>query len=269
MDRMTFAQDQAVADERAEVAKELAKMHYQAEAGLQRIFRLTGSVEVEMRPVEPIKLLEVNANTVPSGVMPVQFGPAPASGIPYPSVIVEVSPEEFQRIQMEKLKLPKGWRLGEEMLKLVDDVYPQESATSSVDMADNGSAQLIIAPPSSAQEFAMQQLREHFEYLKRVSTVGNQPPITLKTAESAWNAWIIVWEATGFALPIPAACTGPDGQILYSWDNDQHHFELEIIPEQPAEFFYKNRGTGELWGEDYNIGDSLSNEACQRLKLFI
>ena len=102
------------------VAKELAKKHYQAEAGLQRIFRLTGSAEIEVRPVEPIKLLEVNTNTVPSGVLPVHFGPAPISGIPYPSVIVEVSPAEFDKIQAEELKLPNGWRLGEEMPKPPD-----------------------------------------------------------------------------------------------------------------------------------------------------
>jgi hypothetical protein len=104
-----------VADEKSEVAKELAKKHFQAETGLQKIFRLTRSAEVEVKPVEPIKLLEVNANTVPSGVLPVHFGPAPASGIPYPSVILEVTPEEFALIQTEELKLPAGWSLGEEM----------------------------------------------------------------------------------------------------------------------------------------------------------
>ena len=53
MDHTTFAQDQAVTDEKAEVAKKMAKNHYRAEAGLQRIFRLNGSAEVEVRPVEP------------------------------------------------------------------------------------------------------------------------------------------------------------------------------------------------------------------------
>ncbi|HEV3257149.1 MAG TPA: hypothetical protein VG013_09740, partial [Gemmataceae bacterium] len=120
-DRRIFEQEQAVADDRAQVARALAKKHYQAEAGLQRIFRLTGSAEVEVRPVEPIKLLEVNANTIPSGVLPVSFGPAPASGVPYPSVIVEVSPEEFNKIQAHELPLPKGWVLGEEMPKPPDD----------------------------------------------------------------------------------------------------------------------------------------------------
>ena len=122
MDRTIFEQDHAVAVDKAAVAAELARKHYQAEVGLQRIFRLTGSAEVEVRPVEPIKLLEVNANTVASGVMPISFGPSPASGVPYPSVIVEVSPEEYVKIQTQELKLPKGWLIGEEMPKPPQDV---------------------------------------------------------------------------------------------------------------------------------------------------
>jgi phage FluMu protein Com len=121
LERNVFEQDEAVAHDKATVAIELAKKHYQAEAGLQKVIRLMGSAEVEVRPVEPIKLLEVNANTIPSGVLPVSFGPAPASGISYSSVIVEVSPEEFAKIQTQELKLPKGWLLGEELAKPPED----------------------------------------------------------------------------------------------------------------------------------------------------
>jgi hypothetical protein len=102
-------------NEKAEVARALAKKHFEAEAGLQRVFRLTRGAEVEEGRGEPIKLLEVNSNTVPSGILPVSFGPAPASGIPFSSVIVEVSPEEFAKIESHELSLPKGWLLGEEM----------------------------------------------------------------------------------------------------------------------------------------------------------
>jgi hypothetical protein len=45
--------------------------------------------------------------------MPLYFGPAPASGIPYPSVIVEVSPNEFKKIQSDELKLPEVWTIGD------------------------------------------------------------------------------------------------------------------------------------------------------------
>jgi hypothetical protein len=96
-----------------EAARKLAETHYRIEAGITQIFRITQKAEVEVVPAEPIKLLEVNQNTVPSGVMPLGFDAAPASGIPFPSVIVEVTPDEFEKIKRHELPLPEGWTLGE------------------------------------------------------------------------------------------------------------------------------------------------------------
>ena len=50
--------------------------------------------------------------------MPLGFDAAPARGIPYASVIVEVTPEEYEQIQSRVLKLPEGWTLGEEIPKV-------------------------------------------------------------------------------------------------------------------------------------------------------
>ena len=47
--------------------------------------------------------------------MPIQFGPAFASGIAFPSIIVEVTPEEFDRLQTGELSLPEGWSIDEEL----------------------------------------------------------------------------------------------------------------------------------------------------------
>lgn len=91
----------------------LARKHYQVETGLTQIFRVTGPAEVEGRPNEPIKLLEVNENTVPSGLMPIQFGPSPASGVYHSSIIIEVTPDEFRRIQDQEWTLPHGWKVGD------------------------------------------------------------------------------------------------------------------------------------------------------------
>ena len=77
--------------------------------GITRILRFTGRAEVEVLRAEPIKLLEVNANTVPSGIMPLRFGAAPSIAVPFPTVVVEVTPDEFQKIQSQELKLPSGW----------------------------------------------------------------------------------------------------------------------------------------------------------------
>lgn len=123
-DRSVCASDQADLGEQALItaktaaAQELAKKHYEIEDGLKQIFRLTSKAEAEVSHAEPIKLLEVNENTVPSGVLPLHFGAAPASGIPFPSIIIEVTPDEFAKIRAHELKLPKDWEIGEELPKV-------------------------------------------------------------------------------------------------------------------------------------------------------
>lgn len=112
-----------------EEARELAWKHYAVEEGLKDIFLLqesAGAAAVRNGQVvqteetcagETIRLLEVNENTIPSGIAPIQFGPAPASGIHFPSVIVEVTPAEFEQIKAKQLSLPEGWELGERIPK--------------------------------------------------------------------------------------------------------------------------------------------------------
>ena len=85
------------------------------EAGLTQVFLIADQAPGDDVRAEPIKLLEVNADTVASGIMPLHFGAAPASGIPYPSIIIEVTPDEFDKIQSNEMKLPEGWTIGEEL----------------------------------------------------------------------------------------------------------------------------------------------------------
>ena len=101
-----------------EVAQRLANTHYAFETGITQIYRLVSLPEREGDPNEPIKLLEISTTTPSSGVMPLGFGPAAESGIPYPSVIVEVTPTEFDRIKKQQLPLPDGWTIGEPILRL-------------------------------------------------------------------------------------------------------------------------------------------------------
>ena len=108
--------------DRDEAAKKLAEAHFEIEEGISHIFRIRQSVEAEVVPSEPIRLLEVNANTIPSGIMPIGFGPSLTIGVPYPSVILEVTPEEFDRITTHELSLPSGWELGPEIQKPVTTV---------------------------------------------------------------------------------------------------------------------------------------------------
>lgn len=98
-----------------DIATILAQAHYRVESDLMEIIRLRRAPDVELLREEPIKLLEVNPATIPAGIMPLRFGPEPTHGIPYPSVIVEVTPEEFEEIKKGRLVLPDGWRLAESL----------------------------------------------------------------------------------------------------------------------------------------------------------
>lgn len=92
-----------------EVAALLATAHRDAEPVITRIVRLVGPREAEAH--EPVKLLEVNPSTSPSGIIPVAFSADPPS-VPYPSVVVEVTPDEWARIEGGELQLPNEWALG-------------------------------------------------------------------------------------------------------------------------------------------------------------
>ena len=114
---------------------------------------------------------------------------------------------------------------------------------------------------------ALAKHMEHMQYLARVST-GERTPITPETAELARNAWFQIWKASGSRISVPAACTGPDGEMFYSWDRGRHHLELEIIPGEPAEFFYRDRETEDYLGVDYTVGQPLPSGIAAKLGLF-
>jgi hypothetical protein len=99
------------------VAQRLAEAHYAIEPGIELIIQLVASSDREQDSKEPIKLLEVNQNTTADGVRPVFFGPHTASGIFYPSAIIEVTPNEYEEIQHDPASLPNGWRLGREFAR--------------------------------------------------------------------------------------------------------------------------------------------------------
>ena len=98
--------------DKREAARRLALAHYCVESGLERVFRLASPEESD---TEPIKLLEVNRDSVATGILPLGFAAAPIRGIPFSSVIVEVTPAEFEKIRSGELTLPGGWQMVEEI----------------------------------------------------------------------------------------------------------------------------------------------------------
>ena len=95
-----------------DIARALAEAHRTIEPTITRIVRLVGPQEADRG--EPIKLLEVNTATSPSGIWPIAFTPDPPD-VPYGSVVVGVTPDEYTAITAKALALPPGWTLGEEL----------------------------------------------------------------------------------------------------------------------------------------------------------
>jgi hypothetical protein len=96
--------------DKGEAASALAEAHRRIEPAISRIVRVIA--EGEHTSDEPVKLLEVNPETSPSGIIPIAFGPDPPA-IPFPSIVIEVTEAEFERLLAGSLTLPEGWRLGD------------------------------------------------------------------------------------------------------------------------------------------------------------
>jgi hypothetical protein len=99
---------------RDETAEALARAHFDVEPNLKQVFVLEPANGGEGDA--PITLLEVVEGTIERGVEPIAFTADPANGIDYPSVVVEVSPGEYQAIREKRLDLAgRGWRIGREL----------------------------------------------------------------------------------------------------------------------------------------------------------
>jgi hypothetical protein len=97
-----------------ETAEKLARQHFAVEPRLTRINLIEPINDLD--PNDPIKLLEVVEGTIERGIEPIAFPSDPARGFDYPSVIVEVSPREYEAIRLGKLDFGRHhWTVGEEL----------------------------------------------------------------------------------------------------------------------------------------------------------
>ncbi len=106
--------DSTMTKNKRATAVALAQAHFKVEPNLRHVILL--------EPVDeaggdaPIALLEVVDGTIERGIEPIAFTADPARGIDYPSVIIEVSPREFDDIRSNKLDIRRsGWIMGQEL----------------------------------------------------------------------------------------------------------------------------------------------------------
>lgn len=103
-------------------------------------------------------------------------------------------------------------------------------------------------------------------YLRNLAHSGE---VDSETASLAWRVWNQLRAVTAYSLPVPNASPLLDNRLLYTWDNAEHHFEVEIFPEGTGEFFYRNRASGQLWESEYMVGQVVPQEVIDKLGLFL
>jgi hypothetical protein len=137
----------------------------------------------------------------------------------------------------------------------VDTELPTISETSKQNLSDRTWTGLY-------ENERTQKLQHYLESLVQTKEVART------TASITSRIWIKLLGALSNNLSVPDAGAGPDGEILFTWNKDDHHFELEIFPDNHGEFFYLNYRTDEMWEHEYKIEDSVPDEVKTTLKLF-
>jgi hypothetical protein len=89
-------------------ARRLIQWHFTVEPELREVYRIV--MDDEGSQEEPIRLLEINAATVPTGSIE-PFGFSPTEEIPFRTVIAEITPEELESVRSNPETLPEGWSL--------------------------------------------------------------------------------------------------------------------------------------------------------------
>ncbi|MBP1468896.1 hypothetical protein EYB53_024520 [Candidatus Chloroploca sp. M-50] len=70
-------------------------------------------------------------------------------------------------------------------------------------------------------------------------------------------------------LAVPDAGISPDGEVLFLWKKEAHHFELEVLPNGQSELFYINHHSDEMWEYDYDVATTLPGEVIHQLTPFL
>jgi hypothetical protein len=78
-----------------------------------------------------------------------------------------------------------------------------------------------------------------------------------------------IFSKRGSYLSVPDACPGQNNNFMYTWSKGKYYLECEIFGSGEVEFFYKNRETGDVWGEDTTLEEGFSSNILDKVALFV
>lgn len=117
-----------------------------------------------------------------------------------------------------------------------------------------------------------QRLRLYLDSLKNEVREEKDAKFTERVLNLSWSVWEAlktVFEKTKeLCLEVPDACPGSKDNFVYTWSKSEHYLECEIFGTGEVEFFYRNRNSGEDWGEDTTLEQGFSTDILDKCSLF-
>lgn len=113
----------------------------------------------------------------------------------------------------------------------------------------------FVVSPSDYQVARARRMIEYLNSLREEAITINKSDQIVNVAYNCLQKLCGTLMSHNKVLEIPDCCpnngTEGDFHIMFTWDKDEHYLECEVLVDGTAEFFYSNRLSKEVWGEDY------------------
>jgi hypothetical protein len=154
-------------------------------------------------------------------------------------------------------------REGQQLTKKLDKV--------TQDIRKYEPIQRLLKDLEEVNEKRHQDLQIYLDSLRSEAKSTGESEFTELVIHMAWQVWERLrshFLSNDLCLEVPDACPGQRDNFMYTWSKGEHYFECEIFGSGEVEFFYRNRNSSEVWGEDTTLEQEFSTNILDRAALF-
>jgi hypothetical protein len=164
--------------------------------------------------------------------------------------------------------LPSSQSVGREGQELNEKI---NKVNQSIQKTKSEYIRKLLQPWLEANKNKQASLQVYLESLKSEALENNESQFTVAVLEYSWQVWKSLsnyFSSKDSCLEVPDACPGDNNDFMYTWSKAEHYLECEIFGSGAIEFFYRNRKSGDVWGEDTTLGQDFSISILEKVALF-
>ncbi len=116
-----------------------------------------------------------------------------------------------------------------------------------------------------------EHLQAYLDSLRSEALENNEVDFTLAVLAHSWQAWKLLsdyFSNKDLCLEVPDACPDQKNNFMFTWSKSEHYLECEIFGNGEIEFFYRNRKSGKVWGEDTTLEQGFSASILEKASIF-